>query len=46
MPDIGVATYPDLARAMRDNPFDDEQLFIECLRIFLAGAARRGRDGA
>jgi len=45
MPDIDVAAYPALARAMSANPFDDEQLFLECLRIFLAGAARQGRDG-
>lgn len=41
MPDVDPAAYPALARAIEANPFDDEALFAETLRMFLAGAAQR-----
>lgn len=37
--------YPALTRSVAANPFDEEQLFIETLRIFLEGARRRAEDG-
>lgn len=41
MPAIDAEKYPSLARAVADNPFDDEQLFVESLRLFLAGVRAR-----
>lgn len=41
MPAVDGDKYPHLAKAIADNPFDDEQLFIETLRMFLAGVAAR-----
>ena len=38
--------YPSLAKAIDDNPFDDEQLFVESLRLFLAGVRERIRTGS
>ena len=45
MPDFDHDKYPALARALADNPFDDEGLFAEALRIFLLGARERARTG-
>lgn len=41
MPAVDGEKYPHLAKAIADNPFDDEQLFVETLRMFLAGVAAR-----
>lgn len=41
MPQIDAERYPSLARAVADNPFDDNQLFVEALRLFLAGVRAR-----
>lgn len=38
MPAVDGEKYPALSKAIADNPFDEEQLFIESLRMFLAGA--------
>lgn len=46
MPPIDAAKYPSLARAATDNPFDDEQLFIESLRLFLTGVRARVESGS
>ena len=35
------ANYPRLTESLAVNPFDDEALFVETLRMFLAGAAAR-----
>lgn len=41
MPPVDGEKYPSLAKAIRDNPFDDEQLFVESLRLFLVGVRER-----
>lgn len=41
MPAVDGEKYPHLAKAIADNPFDDEQLFVETLRMFLAGVQAR-----
>ena len=41
MPAVDDAKYPSLAKAIADNPFDDEQLFVESLRLFLVGVRER-----
>lgn len=41
MPPVDAARFPSLGRSMQANPFDEEQLFVETLRIFLEGARRR-----
>ena len=41
MPAVDADAYPELARAIDANPFDDEALFAEALRMFLAGASQR-----
>lgn len=41
MPPVDGAKYPSLAKAIEDNPFDDEQLFVESLRLFLVGVRER-----
>lgn len=41
MPAFDEEKYPSLAKAMSANPFDDEELFIEALRIFLIGVRER-----
>ena len=41
MPPVDAEKYPKLAQAVADNPFDDEQLFVESLRSFLAGVRER-----
>lgn len=45
MPAVDGEKYPSLAQAVADNPFDDEQLFIESLRLFLAGVRERIKSG-
>jgi AcrR family transcriptional regulator len=46
MPAVDGEKYPSLAQAVADNPFDDEQLFVESLRLFLAGVRERIRTGS
>ena len=46
MPPVDSEKYPSLAQAVADNPFDDEQLFVESLRLFLAGVRERIRTGS
>lgn len=47
MPPVDAAAYPGLAVAIAANPFDDEALFVEVLRMFLTGAgARAAADSA
>jgi AcrR family transcriptional regulator len=41
MPEIDPARYPNLARSVAENPLDDEQVFIEALRMFFAGVRVR-----
>lgn len=41
MPAVDGEKYPSLAKAVADNPFDDEQLFVESLRLFLVGVRER-----
>jgi AcrR family transcriptional regulator len=46
MPLVDGEKYPKLAQAVADNPFDDEQLFVESLRMFLAGVRARLDKGS
>jgi len=46
MPDVDRDAFPNLARAIEANPFDDEQLFAETIRIFFTGVAERYRQGS
>ncbi|MCC2601973.1 TetR/AcrR family transcriptional regulator [Sphingopyxis yananensis] len=41
MPRVDDGKYPSLAKAIADNPFNDEQLFVESLRLFLIGVRER-----
>lgn len=41
MPPVDGEKYPSLAKAIEANPFDDEQLFVESLRLFLVGVRQR-----
>lgn len=41
-PPVDAATYPTLTASLAANPFGDEELFVETLRMFLAGATVRG----
>ncbi|MFM6853082.1 MAG: TetR/AcrR family transcriptional regulator [Sphingopyxis sp.] len=45
MPLVDAAEYPALSTAIAHNPFDDEALFVEVLRMFLIGAETRARAG-
>lgn len=45
MPPVDPATWPALTEALAANPFDDEGLFVEVLRMFLVGAEARARSG-
>ena len=45
MPPVDGEKYPNLAKAIADNPFDDEQLFVESLRLFLVGVRQRVASG-
>lgn len=42
-PPFDADKYPAVARMVASNPFDDERLFEETLRMFLAGVAERHR---
>lgn len=44
MPDVDPVLYPSLSRAIADNPFADDELFAESLRLFLAGARQRAGE--
>jgi TetR/AcrR family transcriptional regulator, tetracycline repressor protein len=46
MPEVNGARFPYLARAMENNPLDDEALFTETIRIFFVGVAERFRQGS
>ncbi len=45
MPPVDAGKYPSLAQAVADNPYDDDALFVESLRLFLAGVRARIADG-
>jgi AcrR family transcriptional regulator len=45
MPPVDGEKYPNLAKAIADNPFNDEQLFVESLRLFLVGVRERVASG-
>lgn len=45
MPPVDGEAFPALAQALSANPFDDEQLFVEVLRMFLTGAEARAENG-
>ncbi len=45
-PPFDPSRFPAVARAVDRNPFDEEHLFEETLRMFLAGVADRYRRGA
>lgn len=40
-PPVDAAAYPTLTASLRANTFADEELFVETLRMFLAGAKAR-----
>ena len=46
MPAIDDTLYPALAETIAANPFDDEAMFVEVLRMFLIGADTRAQLGA
>lgn len=46
MPAIDAGKYPTLAKAVECNPFDEEALFTETVRIFFTGVAERYRQGS
>ncbi|WP_422059668.1 TetR/AcrR family transcriptional regulator [Sphingopyxis sp.] len=46
MPAVDPEKYPSLAKAIADNPLDDEELFIESIRIFLIGVRERIRTSS
>jgi len=37
MPEVDAELYPNLARSMAANPYDNEGAFVQALRIFFAG---------
>ncbi|HWV61843.1 MAG TPA: helix-turn-helix domain-containing protein [Sphingopyxis sp.] len=41
IPSVDAAKYPNFAKAVADNPFGDEELFVESLRMFLVGVRQR-----
>ncbi|HET6536842.1 MAG TPA: helix-turn-helix domain-containing protein [Sphingopyxis sp.] len=41
MPEVNEEKYPDLTRAIKSNIFSDEEMFIESLRMMLAGVRVR-----
>jgi len=41
MPEVDAASYPNLAKSVAANPFADEALFVEAVRMFLAGIKTR-----
>ena len=46
MPAVDAVKYPNLSKAIADNPFNDEELFVESLRMFLAGVQARIEKGS
>lgn len=40
-PKVDPMRYPTLTKSLASNPFADEELFVETLRMFLAGATAR-----
>lgn len=46
LPQVDAAAYPALTQSLAASPFDEEQLFVEALRMFLAGAFARARDAS
>lgn len=46
MPPVDAVKYPSLAQAIADNPFGDEELFVESLRMFLVGVRERLATGS
>ena len=44
MPPADPALFPALTRSIAANPFDEEQLFVETLRIFIDGVRRRAES--
>ncbi|MES2095652.1 MAG: helix-turn-helix domain-containing protein [Pseudomonadota bacterium] len=46
MPEVDAELHPMLARAIERNPFDEEELFEETVRIFFTGVAERYRQGS
>lgn len=46
MPDFDRAEFPALAKAVRANPFDEEALFVETLKTFLAGVQAQAEASA
>ncbi|WP_176473517.1 TetR/AcrR family transcriptional regulator [Sphingopyxis sp. GW247-27LB] len=46
MPPVDGAKFPSLAQAIADNPFGDEELFVESLRMFLVGVRQRLATGS
>lgn len=41
MPEFSEQDFPALAQAIDNSPYDDEELFVESIRVFLAGLAVR-----
>jgi AcrR family transcriptional regulator len=46
MPSVDPTRYPNLARSVAANPFDDEGNFIQALKIFFAGVKVMAGDAA
>ncbi len=46
MPPVDSDKFPMLAQAIAGNPFTDEQLFVESLRMFLTGVRERLKHNA
>lgn len=46
MPNVSATVFPNLAQAIKANPFDEEALFAETVRIFFVGVAERHRQGS
>jgi AcrR family transcriptional regulator len=45
MPPVDPDKFPDLAKIVDDNPFNDEEVFVETLRFIFAGVRERLRTG-
>jgi TetR/AcrR family tetracycline transcriptional repressor len=46
MPPVDAARFPSLGQAIADNSFDDEEMFVESLRMFLVGVRQRLATGS
>lgn len=44
MPGVEASRFPHLAQSIAASPFDEEQTFIEALRMLIAGVRVRSRD--